>query len=78
MILGLDGVHVEMTRSISNARPPRFVYKWRDDKTLHVEYKSHRNLIEVYAGLARGVGKYFKEPLKVRVLGPQSVEIEFA
>lgn len=77
MIVGLDDVHVEMTRSIPNARPPRFTYTWRDARTLIVRYTSHRNLVHVYAGLARGVGKYYNEPLTVRVTG-QTVEIQFA
>lgn len=77
MILGIDELHVELTRSIPNARPPRFSYSWRDAKTLVVRYSSHRNLVHLYAGLAKGVGKYFKEPLTVRVAG-KSVEIQFA
>jgi hypothetical protein len=76
MILGLDAVHVEMTRSIPNARPPRFSYTWRDSRTLVVKYSSHRNLVHVYAGLARGVGKFYNEPLTVRTTG-QTVEIQF-
>jgi hypothetical protein len=77
MILGMDDVHVEMTRSIPNARPPRFTYTWRDARTLVVKYSSHRNLVHVYAGLARGVGKLYNEALTVRVTG-QTVEIQFA
>jgi hypothetical protein len=76
LILGLDDVHVEMTRSIPNARPPRFTYSWRDPKTLIVKYSSHRNLVHVYAGLARGVGKFYGEQLTVRTMG-QTVEIQF-
>jgi hypothetical protein len=76
MILGLDDVHVEMTRSIPNARPPRFTYSWRDAKTLVVKYSSHRNLVHVYVGLVRGVGKFYGEQLTVRTTG-QTVEIQF-
>ena len=65
MIAGMDALHVQVTRAVPNARPPRFQMTWRDEKTLDVVYESQRKLIDVYVGLARGVGKYFKEPLTV-------------
>jgi hypothetical protein len=78
MILGMDRVHVDLTATMPNARPPRFDYEWKSDKTLFVTYKSHRNLVEVYIGLARGVGQYFKEPLTVTQAGAHTVRIDFA
>jgi hypothetical protein len=77
MILGMDRVHVELTASMPNARPPRFEYLWKSDSTLIVTYKSHRNLVEVYMGLARGVGKFFKEPMTVKQTAPHTVQIDF-
>jgi hypothetical protein len=78
MILGMDHVHVQMTRTIEQARPPRFDYRWETEKILFVTYKSQRNLVHLYIGLARGVGKYFNEHLTVSRVGPQLVRIEFA
>jgi hypothetical protein len=77
-ILSLDELHVRMTQTIPNARPPRFEYKWLDENTLEVTYKSHRNLLGIYMGLARGVGKLLGEPLKVFALDWDRVRIEFA
>ncbi len=77
MILGMDKVHVEATVSIPNAHPPRFAYTWEDPETLIVEYKSSRNLIDLFVGLARGVGKYFKDDLTVTKLSPVTVRIVF-
>jgi hypothetical protein len=77
MILGLDEVHVMMTATIPNARPPRFVYTWESDSTLNVTYQSPRNLIDIYIGLVKGVGKFFKEKLVVTKLSPYQVKIVF-
>ena len=77
-ILSLDALHVLMTQTVPNARPPRFDYKWLDESTLEVTYRSHRNLLGIYMGLARGVGKLFGEPLKVFALDWDRVRIEFA
>ncbi len=74
----MDQVHIEMTQSVPNARPPRFDYAWRDPKTLQVKYKSTRPLIAIFVGLARGVGKHFGEQLDVRVVSDDTVEIRFA
>ncbi len=78
MILGLDEVHVMMTATIPQARPPRFEYRWENDKTLNVTYLSQRNLIEIYIGLVKGVGAYFREKLIVTKLSAQHVKIEFS
>ena len=77
MILGMDKVHVEMTATIPNAHPPRFIYVWENPHTLLVEYKSKRNLIDIYVGLVRGVGIYFKEKLSVKKISPTQVRIVF-
>lgn len=78
MIVGLDALHVQVTRAVPNARPPRFTLRWRDSKTLEVTYESKRNLIDVYVGLARGVGKYFNEALTVTRQSDTLATIVFA
>lgn len=77
MILAMDGIHVQVTSMLANARPPRFDCHWVDEDTLDVTYKSKRKLLPIYIGLARGVGRYFGERLSVRRLGPDRVRIEF-
>jgi hypothetical protein len=77
MIIGLDEVHVMMTATIPNARPPRFIYSWENDTTLNVTYQSQRNMIEMYIGLVKGVGKFFKENLVVTKMSPYQVKIVF-
>ena len=77
-LLGLDEVHVRVTATMKDARPPRFDYKWLDDDVLEVTYKSHRKLLPVYIGLARGIGAYFGETLIVQQIASDRVRIEFA
>ena len=77
MILGMDKVHVDMTATIPNAHPPRFTYTWENPHTLLVEYKSKRNMIDIYVGLVRGVGTHFKEKLDVTKISPTQVRIVF-
>ncbi len=76
-LLKLDRVHTTMTRTMPDAHPPRFEYEWQDDKTLIMIYKSHRGLIDFVVGLAKGVGKYYKENLYVSKLGSDRVKIVF-
>jgi len=76
-LLNMDKVHVDTTKTIKNAHPPRFEYEWKDDKTLIMKYKSKRGLIDFMVGIIKGVGKYYKEDLKVTKLGTEKVEIIF-
>ncbi len=76
-ILALDGVHMMVTNTIENAHPPRFDYQEEGDDTLIVTYKSQRGLIDLYVGLARGVGRYFSTPMQVTKLGASQVRIRF-
>ncbi len=76
-LLAMDGVHVMVTESVANARPPRFDFEWQGEKTLLVTYKSKRGLIDLYIGLARGVGKRFDTPLEIQKLNARQVTITF-
>ena len=78
LLLDVDAIHLKMTQTMKNAKPPRFEYEWMDDKTLIIHYRSHRGLIDFVAGLAKGVGKYYHEQLSVKVLDPERVEVKFA
>src|SRR5262249_2371517 len=39
-LLRMDQVHERLTKNIPNARPPRFQYRWLDNRTLIMEYSS--------------------------------------
>ena len=76
-LLKMDAVHDSVTRNIPNAHPPRFDYVWKDNKTLIMKYRSNRGLIDILAGLVRGVGKYYKEKLVVTKLSNDTLQIVF-
>lgn len=78
MILGMDHVHMSVTRGIKNARPPRFEYQEAEDGSLTVLYRSHRDMLDLYIGLVRGVGKYFNEPVIAEKLSPIKCRIAFS
>ncbi len=76
-LLDMDNVHVAMTETMKDARPPRFNYEWKDDKTLIMHYRSHRGLVDFAVGLSKGVGKFYNENLIVTKLGPDKVQVVF-
>lgn len=76
-LLGMDELHQQITYQISNAQPPRFSYQVEADNIMIMEYKSHRNLIDLMIGLIKGVGKYYHEELQVTQLTANKVRIIF-
>ena len=76
-LLKMNSVHVTTTKNLRNARPPKFEYEWKDEKTLIMKYESPRNLIDFMVGLIKGVGRFYNEDLKVVKLGDDKVEITF-
>jgi hypothetical protein len=77
-IMGMEAIHETTTKSIENAHPPKFEFKEIDDSTLLVTYKSKRNMIDFYIGLAKGVGTYFKTPIKLEKLSESQVKMTFS
>jgi hypothetical protein len=77
LLVKMDTIHNITTKNIPNAHPPRFEYTWKDAKTLIMTYKSHRGLIDIMVGLIKGVGKRYKEDLKVTKISDTQVEIVF-
>lgn len=76
-LLNMDRVHVMMTNTIPDAKPPRFKYEWEDEQTLVMTYLSERKLMDFFAGLARGVIKYFKETAVVTKIADNKIRIRF-
>ncbi|GBD94265.1 heme NO binding protein [bacterium BMS3Abin05] len=76
-LMDMDNVHKIMTKSMKNAQPPRFTYEWKNDGTLIMHYNSRRSLVDFLAGLAKGVGKYYHENLKVVKLGSARIQVTF-
>ncbi len=77
LLLKMDDIHDKVTKNIPNALPPRFEYEWKNDKTLILKYKSKRGLIGILLGLVKGVGKYYKEDLKVTKISNDKLQVIF-
>lgn len=73
----MDNVHIVVTNTMPNARPPRFRYEYVGERTMIMHYSSHRGMIDVMTAFIRGVGKYYKEDLKITKLGSDRVQIDF-
>jgi len=69
LLLKVDTIHSLVTRSVPNARPPRFAYSWSDENTLVIDYRSPRQLHAIFLGLIKGAGAHYGEELAVRAAG---------
>jgi methyl-accepting chemotaxis protein len=76
-ILGMDSIHVEVTRIIENAHPPRFKTEIISENKIKVKYISERKMILFYIGLVKGIAKYFNEKINIEQLSEEDVMIEF-
>jgi len=76
-ILDMDRIHDIATRDIINAHPPKFDFKWADDKRLIITYRSARQMIDICVGLIKGVGRYYHEDLKAKKLDEKTIEVIF-
>ena len=76
-LLAMDSVHEKVTDKINNANPPGFEYEDVDKNTLIMTYKSKRGLEQIWIGLIKGVGDYYKENIEVIKLSKKSVKINF-
>jgi methyl-accepting chemotaxis protein len=76
-LLDMDKLHLQMTSIIKDARPPRFEFEEKDESTLTIKYKSHRNMLSYLEGALIGVGEVYNENLAVSKIGNDKVEIKF-
>jgi methyl-accepting chemotaxis protein len=76
-LLDMDKLHVQMTSVINEAKPPRFDFEEKDEKTLIIKYKSHRNMLSYVEGAAIGVGKVYNNKLTVNKIGDDKIEVKF-
>jgi hypothetical protein len=78
LLLCTDMIHSAYTKTIKNAKPPRFYYEWKNnDNTLIMHYISQRGLIDFAVGIIKAVGEYYKENINVIKLGPTLVQVDF-
>ena len=76
-LLNMDKVHVDVTKIVENAHPPRFKTKIISENKIQVKYISKRKMIVFYIGLVKGIAKYFHEKINIQQLSEEDVIIEF-
>ena len=76
-LLSIAAIHVSTTKSMANARPPKFEYSWPEKDLLEMKYISHRGLIDILVGLVKGVSRYYDEPLEITKVGSDKLHIRF-
>ncbi|MDH4319354.1 MAG: heme NO-binding domain-containing protein [Desulfobulbaceae bacterium] len=76
-LLKMDQVHEKVTRTVTNAKPPRFDYQWKKDNILIMKYKSARGMMDILVGLVKGVGRFYNEAIEVTRIGENELEIVF-
>jgi hypothetical protein len=69
LLLNLDHIHTNMTKTVKGAAPPHFKYEWENDKVLVMDYDSKRGMVAFMPALIRGVAKYYKEKVSVTLKG---------
>jgi methyl-accepting chemotaxis protein len=67
-LIMMDTVHAKLTKMIKGANPPRLIPEEISDKEFTLTYISKRGMFDYFLGLLVGVGKHFKEELKVEEL----------
>jgi hypothetical protein len=76
-IMNMNKIHQMATSNIKDANPPSFDFKWENDNTLYVEYKSQRNLFDICLSCVKALGKYYKENLQITKAGNNKIRIIF-
>ncbi len=64
-LLNMDKLHIQITKSLSGATPPRFDYEDVTDKSFVMVYKSPRRLYNYFKGVTQGTLNYFRERAKL-------------
>ncbi|MBF0359880.1 MAG: heme NO-binding domain-containing protein [Oligoflexia bacterium] len=76
-LTSLDKIHAICTNNIADAHPPQFICKESDNNSMFMTYISERGLVDIFIGLVRGVGKYYKEKIDISKEGPDKIKITF-
>jgi|GEM_PF-64715 len=74
-----DHIHVEVRKLYPTAKLPRLDCESKDDRTLLIQYRSHRPLGDFAEGMIQGVIDYFNERISIdrHDLDPTKKAVEF-
>ncbi|MFW5982087.1 MAG: heme NO-binding domain-containing protein, partial [Halanaerobiaceae bacterium] len=85
-LMMMDTVHLQLTKMIPGANPPRLKANIIDDKTIEIQYESKRGMFDYFIGLLEGSSKFFSENINIKELSRNEkdeikilkVRVEFA
>ncbi|MGB9780136.1 heme NO-binding domain-containing protein [Caldanaerobacter sp.] len=64
-LMMMDEVHLQLTKMIKGATPPRLIAKPVAKDAIEMEYVSKRKMYDYFLGLIEGSSKFFKEEISV-------------
>lgn len=64
-LMMMDEVHLQLTRMIKGAKPPRLIATELKPDVITIEYRSHRGMYDYFLGLLEGSSKFFGEKLEI-------------
>jgi len=67
-LMMMDEVHLQLTKRIPNASPPRLLAKETGQNLLEIHYISKRGLFDYFLGLIEGSAKFFNEKIEIETL----------
>jgi methyl-accepting chemotaxis protein len=67
-LLMMDEVHLQLTKRIPGAHPPRLVAKEISPREIEMTYSSQRGMQDYFLGLLEGSAKFFNEHLVIQML----------
>ncbi|MGB9680295.1 MAG: heme NO-binding domain-containing protein [Thermoanaerobacteraceae bacterium] len=70
----MDEVHLQLTRMIKGANPPRLLVKPVAVDTMEMEYVSKRKLYDYFLGLLEGSSKFFNEEISINEISREDKE----
>lgn len=67
-LMMMDDVHIQLTKMISGANPPRLLAKELGEHEMELTYISKRGMFDYFLGLLEGSSTYFNEKLEIDVV----------
>ncbi len=64
----MDDVHIQLTKMIKGAKPPRLFATDISEKELEIKYVSKRGMFDYFLGLLEGSADFFKEKIEYKEL----------
>ncbi|MGE4298680.1 MAG: methyl-accepting chemotaxis protein [Desulfovibrionaceae bacterium] len=67
LLLGMDAIHVQLTKDYPGINPPRFKYEEKGDSLL-MTYTSGRGLFEYFEGILNGAAQFMRTRADIKVV----------